>query len=295
MILLTGATGFVGGYVARQLVSQGMKLRCLARSTSGIERLAGLGVEVARGDVTNPGSLDDALRGVDAVVHLVAIIVEKGEATFERVNHQGTLNLLGACRRAGVRRIVHMSNIGVAPKAGFPFMHSKWRAEEAVKSSGLDWTVLRSSIMFGAGDEFITKLAGIARGAPIFPIIGTGRSRFQPIWVEDTARCVAKVLADPATIGQVLPIGGPDHLTYEQIVDIIMEALGMKKPKIHLPVGLLTPLAAFMAAVQPRPLITPGQLSQLALDNTTDLDAVERAFGFRPARLHDKIGYIRQS
>ena len=97
----------------------------------------------------------------------------------------------------------------------------------------------------------------------------------------------------PATAGRVIPIGGPEHLTYEQILDVIMEALGVSKPKVHIPVPFMMPVAALMAAVQPRPLITPGQLSQLALDNATDLDAVERAFGFRPASLREKIGYVR--
>ncbi len=293
MVLLTGATGFVGGYVARQLATQGVKLRCLVRRGAQVSRLAELGVDLAWGDVTDPASLDEAVRGVEAAIHLVAVIVEKGPATFERVNYQGTVNLVEACKGAGVRRLVHMSNIGVGPEAGFPFMHSKWRAEEMVKKSVLDWTIFRSSIMFGAGDKFITKLAGIVRTGPIVPITGPGRSRFQPIWVEDTARCVANALMNPATIGRVIPIGGPEHLTYEQIVDIIMEALGVKKPKIHVPLALMMPVAALMAALQSHPLITPGQLRQLSLDNTTELDAVERVFGFRPASLREKIGYIK--
>ena len=293
MILLTGATGFVGAYVARRLAADGVRLRCLVRRTSSTGGLSALGAELAYGDVTDPGSLREALGGVEGVVHLVAVIVEKGQATYEGVNYQGTLNLLEACRVAGVQRLLHMSNIGVGPEARFPFMHSKWRAEEEVRNSGLDWTVFRSSIMFGAGDEFITKLAGIVRSAPVVPVIGTGKSRFQPIWVEDTARCVAMALKDPATAGRVIPIGGPEHLTYEQILDVIMEALGVSKPKVHIPVPFMMPVAALMAAVQPRPLITPGQLSQLALDNATDLDAVERAFGFRPASLREKIAYVR--
>lgn len=295
MILLTGATGFVGGYVARQLAGEGVKLRCLVRRSANVAGLANLGAELAFGDVTDPASLEEALKGVESAIHLVAVIVEKGRATYERVNYQGTVNVLEACRRAGLRRFLHMSNIGVGPEARFPFMYSKWRSEEEVRKSGLDWTVFRSSIMFGAGDEFITKLARVVRQAPVVPIIGSGRSRFQPIWVEDTARCVAKALMDPAKVGQVIPIGGPEHVTYEEIVDTIMGALGVKKPKIHVPVGLMMPMAALMAALQPRPLLTPGQLSQLALDNTTELDAVERAFGFRPASLRAKIGYIKGS
>lgn len=297
LILLTGATGFVGGYVARRLVSQGARLRCLVRQTSIAtgDRLAALGVELALGDVTDPDSLARAVKGVEAVIHLVAVIVERGQATFQRVNYQGTLNLLAACQGAQVRRFLHMSNIGVGPEASFPFMHSKWRAEEEVRRSGLDWTVFRSSIMFGAGDEFVTKLAGMVRKAPLAPIIGSGGTRFQPIWVEDTARCLALALEKADTVGRVIPIGGPEHLTYEEIIDLIIEALGVRKPKVHIPVALMMPVAAIMAALQTRPLITPGQLSQLALDNTTELDAVERAFGFRPASLREKIGYIRGS
>src|SRR3990172_4261679 len=139
MILLTGATGFVGAYVARRLAADGVRLRCLVRRTSSTGGLSALGAELAYGDVTDPGSLREALGGVEGVVHLVAVIVEKGQATYEGVNYQGTLNLLEACRVAGVQRLLHMSNIGVGPEARFPFMHSKWRAEEGVRKNGLDW------------------------------------------------------------------------------------------------------------------------------------------------------------
>ncbi|MDP2728260.1 MAG: complex I NDUFA9 subunit family protein, partial [Dehalococcoidia bacterium] len=139
------------------------------------------------------------------------------------------------------------------------------------------------------------KLAGVVKSAPVVPVIGSGRTRFQPIWVEDTARCVAMALEDPGTAGRIIPIGGPEHLTYEQIMDMIAETLGVRKPKVHIPVALMMPMAALMAALQPRPVITPGQLSQLSLDNTTELDAVERTFGFRPASLREKISYIREA
>jgi NADH dehydrogenase len=293
MILLTGATGFVGGYVASRLRSEGRALRCLVRRTSQADRLRELGAELAYGDVTDPASLRQALAGVDTVIHLVAVIVEKGGATFDAVNHQGTVNLLEACQEAGVRRFLHMSNIGVGPQASFPFLRSKWQAEERVKASGLEYTIFRSSIMFGAGDEFINKLADIVRRAPIVPVIGSGRNLFQPIWVEDTARCVALALEREDTIGQVLPIGGPEHLSYEDIIDLIVETLGPKKPKLHIPLGLMLPLAGLMERVQAKPVVTAGQLSQLSLDNITDLDAVERVFGFKPASLREKIGYIR--
>lgn len=295
MILLTGGTGFVGSHLARRLAVSGEKVRCLLRQASPrFERIKGLDVEIANGDVTDAPSLPPALEGVETVIHLVAIIREVGGATFESVNYGGTKNLLEACRRAGVRRFIYMSNIGAGPDARFSFLYSKWKAEEEVRRSGLNYTVFRSSIIFGEGDEFINRLAGIVRKSPVAPVVGSGRSLFQPIWVEDAVTCFLKALQDSSTIGQAIPIGGPEHLSIKEIIRLIVQTLGVRRLLVPMPIFIMYPVAFLGEALLPNPPVTRGQLTQLALDNITYLDAVERVFSFQPARLADRLDYIKR-
>lgn len=294
-VLVTGATGFVGNYLVRQLLSQGHQVRCLVRSTSAPGRLKGLPVELAPGDITQAGSLDEACAGAGGIVHLAAIIQEKGRATFRRVNTEGTRHLVAAAQRAGVGRFIYMSNLGVrGPEPTYPFLHSKWLGEEAVRESGLAYTILRPSVLFGAEDRFVNVLADLIRRAPVVPVIGPGRTLFQLISVSEVARCLATTLEEERFTGQTVEIGGPEHLSYEEIIDLIIRTLGKRRLKVHIPVPLMRPVVWLMERLLPQPPITSQQLSMLGRDNTTDLDAVERWFGFRPTPLGQGIGYIRQ-
>lgn len=294
VILLTGGTGFVGRHVARELCSRGTRVRCLVRRTSNLQPLAGLPLEFAQGDVASPASLEPAVAGVEAAIHLVAVIRERGQATFERVNHQGTANLVRACRGAGVKRLLYLSNIGAGPDPAYPFLLSKWRGEEEIRASGIPYTIFRSSIMYGPGDEFVNKLARLIRMSPLVPIIGSGRTRLQPIAVADTARCLAQALEEGATLGRSIDLGGPEHLTYEEMVDAIISALGRRRLKVHVPVALMRPAVWALERLLPRPPLTRGQLKMLNIDNVTQPEAVERAFGFKPLPFRQGLGYLRR-
>jgi len=247
--------------------------------------------------VTEPDSLQQGdFEGVDNVIHLVAIIRQKGQATYEKVNYRGTVNIVEAAKKTGVKRFIHMSALGVVPDRRFPYLYTKWQGEEAVVNSGLAYTIFKPSTQFGEGDEFFNKLAIAVKMGPIVPIAGTGRTKFQPIWVEDTITCIIKALDDENAVGKTYEIGGPEHLTYEEMIDIVIETLGLKRAKLHLPVLMVYPVAAVMDSLMPNPLVTPRQLDLLALDNITDLDSVERHFGFKPKplrggmRLHPRRG-----
>lgn len=292
-VLLTGATGFVGRNVARELSSRGVSLRALVRRTANIQPLSGLPVQFAYGDVTDPASLEAAAQGSDTVIHLVAVIRERGRATFEAINHQGTVNVVRACQRAGVKRLVYMSNVGARHDQAYPFLYSKWLAEEDVKGSGIPYTIFRSSLMYGSDDEFTRKLAQLVRTAIVVPIIGAGRTKFQPIAVADTARCLAMSLESPGCVGRTIEIGGPEHLTYERMVDAIITVLGKRRLKVHMPLLLMKPTVALMERLIPSFPVSSGQLKMLSIDNVTSPDAVEKAFGFRPARFRDSLGYLK--
>jgi len=300
MVLLSGATGFLGRYVAKKLVHSGMEVRCLVRSSADLSVLQYLPVEIWRGDVTDAESLKGAMDGVDSVVHLVAIIRERGDATFERINYHGTRNMVAAAKAAEVKRFVHMSALGVGPYPQHKYFYTKWLGEEEVKKSGLPYTILRSSMIFGPEDEFFNRFAklakkppmGIFNMGPVLPVPGSGNTTYQPIWVEDVAECILRTLKSEELVGRTVEIGGPEHLTYNQILDLIFQTLKLKRWKLHLPVFMMLPAVWAMEKALPDPPATLEELKMASLDNKTDLDAVPKTYGFTPVSIREKIGYI---
>ncbi len=292
MILVTGATGYVGRRVVRRLVEGGEAVRCLVRPSSDLSIFEGLNLETHVGDVTDAASLMSACQGADAVVHLVAIIREKGKYTFDRVNHLGTRNVVEAAREAAVKRFVHLGAIGAGPDPKYPYLHSKWRGEQVVGEGGIPYVILRSSIIFGRGDEFINALAAAVRWGPVAPIVGSGKTRFQPIFVEDVADCISRALKDQELLGQTVEIGGPEQLSYQEIVELILRTCGLRRLKVHIPVLCMKLLAPVLGKLAPHPPVTRTELDMVNLDNIAELDSVERNFHFRPRPIGGNISYI---
>lgn len=301
-VLVTGATGFIGRRVVQHLVARGHFVRCLVRGTSDLRPLQYQPVELWRGDITDSKSLSGAFEGTYALIHLVGIIKERPPGiTFQRIHIEGTQHLLEAAKTAGTGHCIYLSALGASPDRSYPYLMSKWLAEELVRQSGTPWTILRSSIVYGEGDEFMTRLAAQVRRppagdrtlAPFMPIIGSGKTRFQPIWVEDLAECIVRTLGDSSFQGRTIAVGGPQQFTYEELVDLVMATLPLRRPKIHVPVALMRPAIALMPLVYKDPPITAAQLKMLELDSVTEPDAVQQAFGFQPARLEEKIEYLK--
>jgi NADH dehydrogenase len=299
-VLLIGGTGYVGDVMRHRLREAGHAVTLLVRPSSSPAEYEREGFATVEGDVTDPGSLVRALERVmpEAVINLVAVIKEKGDVTFERLNYQGTVNVIDAMRRAGAGRLLQMSAVGAGNSPEHPYHYTKWKAENAVKESGLSWTIFRPSIVFGPGKhpQFVTQLADVVRMAPVVPVVGDGRSRFQPIHLDDVAAAYERAVRDPATTaGQTYELAGPEVVTYEEILDECARALGKKKPKLHVPVGLMKPAAALMGAI---PFIdapvTTEQLKMLKLDNTTRENAVSALIGREPIPFRGNIGYISQ-
>jgi uncharacterized protein YbjT (DUF2867 family) len=292
-VLLIGGTGYVGDRMRYVLRDAGFAVRLLTRSEGDAHTREGFAV--ARGDITNLESLITAMQGVDAVINLVALIKEKGDATFENINYKGSVNVVDAAKQAGVKRLIQMSALGAGDLPGYPYFNTKWRAENYVKESGLDWTIFRPSIVFGPGEkeQFVGQMADLVKQAPVIPVVGDGKSRFQPIHLDDLSSAFARALGDDQTVGQTLEVAGPEIVTYEEIIDECAAALGKKKRKAHVPVALMMPAAAVMEAI---PFIeapvTTDQLKMLKIDNTTADNAAPRLLGRDLTPFRGNIGYI---
>lgn len=286
-VFVTGATGFVGRAVVHALRADGYIVRCLVRR--GSERdLRGLGaIERVEGDILVRRGLEEHMGGCQAVIHLVGIIREHLAAgtTFERVHTEGTMNVVEAAAGAGVRRFLHMSALGTRPDARARYHRTKWAAEEAVRASGLGWTIFRPSIIYGRGDQFVTMLAHMVARYRVVPVIGSGRQRLQPVPVEHVAEGFARALALPATEKHVYEVAGPDAVTMLELLDLIGAALGRRRVrKLHIPLGFMRPAAVLLRPLPGFP-VTPDQLRMLEEDNTGNPASFYSTFGITPQGL----------
>ena len=286
-IFIAGGTGFVGAHLVEALREKGHELRLLVHrrspgSTAGIDQI--------EGDVTNLESFQQAASGCDAVINLVGIIREfpaRG-ITFERLHVRATANMLAATRTAGIRRYLQMSALGTRPDAVSRYHQTKFRAEELVRSSGLDASILRPSLIYGPGDSFINMLAGQLRLIPVMPVIGSGRYRLQPIHVDDVARCFALALEMPETIGHCYELCGNNRLSYVELVDAVASAMGKPAPfKVRMPLGLMKMTIPVMQRV-PRFPITMDQLQMLIEENICD-GRWKQVFRFEPRDFQNGI------
>ncbi len=286
-ILVTGGTGFVGRNVAGELRRRGHEVVLLARNPKS-PRVAGFArqhqAELRRGDVTDASSLADVCTAIDGVIHLVGIISETRRQTYETVHIEGTQYILKAASRAGIRKFVHMSALGTRPDACARYHQSKWAAEELVRSSGLDWTIFRPSIIYGPGDGFVNLFALISRWSPVVPVMGKGETRFQPIPVEAVARAFASALESPQTARTTFDLCGAETLTLEQVIDAILKVTKRKRLKLHIPFPLAKIQARLMelmfGAIGKAPPLNRDQLLMLQEDNTGDGQPAAALFGF---------------
>jgi uncharacterized protein YbjT (DUF2867 family) len=291
-VAVVGATGFVGSYVVPHLAAAGH--RVIAVSREG-DRLATWGddVETRAADVSTGTGLEGAMAGADAVVQLVAIARETGGRTFQEMNVRATGRVVIAAEHAGVRRIVHLSALGVIDDPELGYLGSKWRGEQLVRESALEWVVLRPSLLFGPGDGFFnivkTTLKWWSPGIVAIP--GRGDARFQPLAAEDLAIAVERSLVEPDRAGSVYEIGGPEYFSYREIVDEVSRVTGMRRLKLGLPIPLISALTVATDRVLPVFPVSHDQIDSLQRPNFTELDAFERAFGVEPRRMD--LSYLR--
>jgi len=294
VILLTGATGFVGRHVAHALRARDLPVRALVRerAAANARTLANQGCEVVAGDMTDRESLRRAVDGCDRVIHLVAVIAERRPEVFDRVMAQGTRSLVDAAAAAGVRRFVLMSALGTDERSKdlVPYYGAKWDMEQAVKGSGLEHVVFRPSFVFARDGGILPMFVRQVRFAPVTPVAGDGEWRLQPIWVDDVAAFFAAAADESAAANRTFDLGGPDVLTWNQLIAKIRRALGVRRrPTVHVPLGVIR-AGAVVAERLPKPPVTRDQLTMLDdADNVGDPRSANETFGIQPIGLDEQL------
>jgi len=297
-IFLTGATGFVGRHLVPALLGDGHHVRVLVRSAEKAQSLRGLGCEVVVGDLAGPDFVWTGHRAAaggtangpgaawpEIIIHLAAVHRGPRDLIY-RTNVEGTAQLLRAAQSA--KKILYLSTVTATENPAWPYAHSVWLAEQAIRQSSLNYTILRCSVIIGPGDPFLGGLVALAQRWPVMPIIGSGKTRFQPISVHDVVRCICRAISDPKYDNRTLALGGPEILSYEEIVDAVLEVLGISKRKVHLPRRAMRTVVRWLERMGVQTPFAPAHfLSHDHLGQSPTV--IEDEFGFRPQTLREVL------
>lgn len=270
MIVVFGGTGFLGRRLVQRLAADGTPVRVAVRHPEGARSAlpaADLAqITLVRADVRDQASVAAAIEGVDAVINAVSAYVEKGDVTFESVHVQGAETVAREAVRLGIARLVLISGLGADPQSRSTYIRSRGRGELAVQQAFPDATIVRPSAMFGPGDALFGTLADLARLLPVLPLIGGGHTRLQPVYVEDVAEAVARILADPGTIGRTYEFAGPSVYTLRDLVRFTLRVVG--KRRLLIPVSFkVAEIQAWLLEFLPRPPLTTSQVDLLKADS----------------------------
>ena len=284
MILITGGTGFAGAAAVRELARRGKPLAVLSRDASKVtQRFPDLTVEARQGDVRDPDSLRAAFEGVEAVINCVQFpkspIENKRKGwTFEQIDYQGTVRQVEAAKAAGVRRYVYVSGAGAAPDAEKHWFVFKWRAEEAVRASGIPHVIFRPTWLYGPDDVALNRFLGFARWLPFVPTFGDGKQPMQPLFIDDLGRLLADALERPEAENQTFEAGGPERLSIDEVIRTALEVAGRRRPILHQPAALGKLLATFLQLL-PGPPLTPDAIDFITHEAVADNSRLDSAFG----------------
>jgi NADH dehydrogenase len=280
--------------VSRAL-EQGFQVRALVRSTSDLSLLPSDGYETVHGDVADLDAMKQAVEGVDAVIHTAGVTPERAPNRMLsfRINVGGTLNLLAACTKTGVRRFIQISSMSAFPENPTAYGNTKWQADERVRASKLSWTILRPSIIYGPGERGVyAKMVEQLKKFPFVPVIGNGEGPMRPVHVDDVASAAVAVIGDSKTFGKTYMLGGKDDMSMNEFLAETVEAMGKKPRLLHLPVWLCRILAKVLALVSKNPPLTEDNIAGIVMAQKPDNSAAERDFEYQPRAYRDGLETI---
>jgi uncharacterized protein YbjT (DUF2867 family) len=294
MILVTGATGFIGRALIRQLSEAGYSLRALLRPSRRSPRLpVGVPVEAAVVSLADTRGLRAAMSDVDVIFHLASAESQGRNASLFATDIQGTLNLTEAAADAGVQRILYVSHVGASRASGYPAFKAKGIAEEHIRRSGIPYTILRSTVVYGPEDHFTTGLAWMLRAAPgVFLLPGDGKTALQPLWVEDLVTCLIWSLNNPETVNQTYEVGGSEYFSVRQTLETLMPIVRARRYLLSLSPATLRGLTVFAETFMPNFPASSFWLDYVAVSRTCPADSMPRAFGLMPARFTYRLNYL---
>ncbi|HMB25726.1 MAG TPA: NAD-dependent epimerase/dehydratase family protein [Anaerolineales bacterium] len=294
MILVTGATGFIGRALVRHLSETGAQVRVLLRAAPKSPRLPrGVPVEVAVVSLNDERSVRAALRGVDEIYHLASAATEGRRGSLFKTDIEGTRVLAQVAASADIKRLIFLSHIGADRASAFPVQKAKGIAEEHIRKSGVPYTIIRSSVVFGPEDRFTNNLSRLLRISPgVFPVPGDGRSMLQPLWVEDLVTCMTWALQNPEMVNQTYEIGGGEYFTLRQVFETLMNVGHVRRLLVPLPTPYMRALLVTLDAFIPNFNVSTYWLDYVAVNRTCPVDNMPRTFGLMPARFGYRLDYL---
>jgi len=264
-VCIIGGSGFVGRAIVRQATRAGHHVTVACRHPEKARSLIVEGVRLIKADVSDGRGLDTAIANADCVINLVGLLFERGRYDFDTVHVHGTEHVLAACKRHNVKQYLHMSALGAGLTPASSYSRSKGDAEGYVRQSGLSWTLIRPSIIYGAGDSFFNKFKAMSAIMPVLPVIQP-ETRFQPIWVDDVARVFVQSIANRHVHEQTYELAGPKTYSFMELMTLLMAALQHKRLLLPVP-NIAAKLLTTISRLLPTPLLTADQLLLLQHDN----------------------------
>jgi NADH dehydrogenase len=295
MILVSGGTGFVGKALIRNLVESGYPVRTLIRPSSQSPSLPrGVPVDITVSSLVDERGLRAAMVGIDTIFHLASGEWRGPRASLMEIDIRGTRTIVDAAKDAGVKRIFYVSHLGADRASAFPVLKAKAIAEEFIRRSGIDYTILRSAILYGPGDSFSTGLARILRALPgLFLVPGDGNVLLQPLWIEDLIACLSWSIDDPESRNRIFEIGGPEYLSFNQITQYVMQATRQNRKLLHISPPYMRLMTILLESINPSLPVSVYWLDYLAVNRTTALDTLPRTFNLMPSRISQHLDYLQ--
>ncbi|HUJ02996.1 MAG TPA: complex I NDUFA9 subunit family protein [Rhizomicrobium sp.] len=277
LVTVFGGSGLIGRHTVRALAAAGYRIRVAVREPNHAMFLLPAGhvgqIQIVKCNVRNEEQVAAALRGADAAVNLVGVLYSRGKQSFQALHKEAPAAIARAAKAAGVKTFIHVSTMGISPESESAYSRSKAQGDEAARAEFPATTLIKPSIIFGPEDDFFNKFANLARYLPALPLIGGGNTKFQPVFVGDVADAILASVRDPATRGKTYELGGPDVLTFKQILEIILKVTERKRLLVTIPFWF-SYLEAFFLQFLPKPLLTPDQVTFLKSDNVVTQGAL---------------------